>query len=133
MIRSALPAAAVADGDGVGVEEPGRPDSFDQLDAGGGHVLAEALLVVGVVGCAAGVGQRGCQVELWGWSAQSEGGPGSGVTHQPGGTGEGPDRRRTPVEAGPPEPVGLDQGDLGVELACLQGRVQAGRPATKDQ
>lgn len=42
-----------------------------------------------------------------------------GVTHQPGGAGEGPDRRRTPVEAGPPEPVGLDQGDLGVELGPL--------------
>ena len=99
----------------------------------GDHMLAEALLMAGVVGRAAGVGQRGRQVDLWGWSPQPEGGPGVGVTHQPGGAGQGADRRWTPVETGPPDPVGLDQRDLGIELACLQGRGQAGRPATKYQ
>jgi hypothetical protein len=59
-----LPAATVADGDRVGVDEPGQTGTFDQLDARGGHVVAEALLVVGVVGHPPGVLQRGRQVHL---------------------------------------------------------------------
>jgi hypothetical protein len=56
-----------------------------------------------------------------------------GVTQQPGGAGEGADRRWTPVDTGPPEPVGFDQDDLGTKLSPLQGRVQAGRSATDDE
>ena len=45
-----------------------------------------------------------------------------------GGPGEGADRRRTTVEAGPSELVGLDQRDLSIERSRLQGRVQAPEP-----
>ena len=65
--------------------------------------------------------------------SQPERGPGPGVTHQPGGAGEAADRRRPTVDAGPPEPVGFEQDDLGTKLSPLQGRVQAGGPATKHQ
>jgi len=128
-----LPAATVVDGDRVGVDESGRTGSFDQLDAGAAHVVTQVFLVVGILGDASGVVQRGCQVHLRARSPQPEGGPGLGVTDQPGGSGEGANRRWTPVQAGPPELVGLDQRDLSIELSCLQGRVEAGRPATKYQ
>src|ERR671914_2652480 len=110
-----------------------RTGSFDQLDARAGNVVAEALLLVGVVGHPSGVLQRGRQINLRAWSLQPERWPGPGIPHQPGGAGEGADRRRTTVDTGPPEPVGLDQNDLGTKLSPLQGRVQAGRPATENQ
>jgi hypothetical protein len=123
----------VGDPHRVRVDEAGRSGLLDQLDPLATHHLGQSPLLMRVLGDPVGIGQGGGDVHLGGITPQAELPPGAGVTDQPGRPGQGPDRGRPLVQAGPAHPLGLDQGHLGAKLTGLQRRRGPGRPAAKHQ
>lgn len=115
------------------VDEPGRSCLLDQVDPLAAHHLGQSPLLMRIAGDPVGGGEGGGDVHLGGDAPQAELPPGLGVTHQPSGAGQGADRCRPLVQAGPAHSLGLDQGHVGAKLTGLQRRRGPGGPATKHE
>jgi len=113
--------------------EPDRAEVLGQFDPVVAQVTGDVLLVVGVAGDPGAVGQDGVEVGHRSEAFQAEALPRGPVPGQPGGPGQGADRRRSPVQVGPPDLPGFEQRDVGTELSRLDRGRGSGRPAAQHQ
>src|SRR6185437_5549067 len=102
-----VPAAAVRGAHGVRAGEPDGAKVLVQVDPVVAQVAGDVLLVVGVARDPGTVGQDRFEVGDRPGAFQAEALPRGPVPGQPGGPGQGTDRRRPAVQAGPPDLPGF--------------------------
>jgi hypothetical protein len=117
----------------VRVDEPGRSCVLDQVDPLATDDFGQSPLLVRVAGDPVGVGERGGDVDLRDIAPHAKLPPGLGVTQQASGAGQGADRCRPLVQAGPAHSLGLDQRHVGAKLTGLQRRAGPGGSTTEHE